>query len=167
MHTVYLDSFHIDKYEVTNAQYSRFLNEYGEVTDPAGHPLINIDNDWCKIIKDGDTYKPVAGYRIHPVVNVSWYGAAAYAQYYGVRLPTEAEWEKAARGGWRVKDTPGGILQATIKQIMKELEEGMSGKKLPRRGASQTMAMACMTWRVMYGSGALMSLIGITMEKVL
>ncbi len=99
VHTVYLDTFYIDKYEITNAQYARFLNEYGKTTDPAGHTLIDIGSHWCKIVKYGNTYKPLAGYENHPVVYVSWYGAAAYAQYYGKRLPTEAEWEKAARGG--------------------------------------------------------------------
>jgi len=108
VHTVFLDAFMIDKYEVTNAQYAEFLNAYGKNVDAMGHKLIEINHDCCFIEKVGDTYKPSAGYENHPVVVVSWYGAATYAQFYGKRLPTEAEWEKAARGGLVGKRYPWG-----------------------------------------------------------
>jgi len=104
VHTVYLDAFFIDKYEVTNAQYAKFLNAYGKNVDAAGHQLFSNSD----IEKAGDIYKPKAGYENHPIVYVSWYGAAAYAQFYGKRLPTEAEWEKAARGGLVGKRYPWG-----------------------------------------------------------
>ncbi|MFQ6044373.1 MAG: formylglycine-generating enzyme family protein [Candidatus Poribacteria bacterium] len=108
VHVVYLDAFLIDKYEVTNAQYAEFLNAYGENVDTAGHQLLHIDSNGCLIEKMGNTYKPKSGYEDHPVVEVSWYGVAAYAQFYGKRLPTEAEWEKAARGGLAGKRYPWG-----------------------------------------------------------
>jgi formylglycine-generating enzyme required for sulfatase activity len=108
VHTVYLDAFYMDKYEVTNAQYARFLNDYGRNADAAGHELLNIDSEYCLIEKVGSTYRPQSGYENHPVIEVSWYGAAAYAQFYGKRLPTEAEWEKAARGGLVGKKYPWG-----------------------------------------------------------
>jgi iron(II)-dependent oxidoreductase len=79
-HTVFLDAFYIDKYEVTNAQYKKFM-------DATGHkaPL-----SWNS---EGPFYQPS-----QPVVGVNWYDAAAYAKWAGKRLPTETEWEKAARG---------------------------------------------------------------------
>jgi formylglycine-generating enzyme required for sulfatase activity len=108
VHTVYLDTFYMDKYEVTNKQYAIFLNNYQKNVDAAGHELIDINNSSCLIEKVENLYKPKAGYENHPVIYVSWYGAAAYAQFYGKRLPTEAEWEKSARGGLLGKRYPWG-----------------------------------------------------------
>ena len=106
VHTVYLDAFYMDKYEVTNAQYAAFLNQYGKNTDASGNELLNIDDSY--IHKVGGSYRATSGDDNHPVVQVSWYGAKAYAEFYGKRLPTEAEWEKAARGGLAGKRYPWG-----------------------------------------------------------
>ena len=115
-HTVYLDAFYIDKYEVTNAQFKEFVeatgyvtDRYGEVWNPKGgmyslHSFGGVDwrspNAW--IFPNGYTLRyPDAweNYLMnHPVVQVSWNDAIVYATWAGKRLPIEAEWEKAARG---------------------------------------------------------------------
>jgi len=75
VHTVYLGSFWIDQYEVTYSQFQQF---------------IQADNYSAEPCAPGDD---------HPVACINWYASQAYCQWAGRRLPTEAEWEKAARGG--------------------------------------------------------------------
>ena len=114
VHEVYTDAFYMDEHEVTNEQYCKFLNSIsvkddGERwLDSSGNRLINHGSSYCKIEKSGSRFKPKSGYKNHPVVEIYRFGANEYAKWVGGRLPTEAEWERAARGGLVGKKYPNG-----------------------------------------------------------
>jgi formylglycine-generating enzyme required for sulfatase activity len=93
-HTTRVDAFYIDRYPVTNEEYKRFV-------DDTGYPVPCYDVDWPGLKGynwDRDQRTPPEGKETHPVVLVKWEDAKAYAAWCGKRLPTEAEWERAARG---------------------------------------------------------------------
>ncbi|HEY5649268.1 MAG TPA: SUMF1/EgtB/PvdO family nonheme iron enzyme [Nitrospiria bacterium] len=85
LHRVRLPSFYLDRHEVTNAEYKQFVDAVGR----------RVPDDWL----DGSF---PAGKENFPVIYVNWYDANDYCRWKGKRLPTEEEWEKAARG-------PGGL----------------------------------------------------------
>ena len=103
-HKVKIDSFYLDKTEVTNADFKKFLGNnpaWQKDKIPAEFHNGKYLQDW----NSNDFPKEKAN---HPVVFVSWYAAVAFCQSQGKRLPTEADWEFAARGGISGKQFPWG-----------------------------------------------------------
>lgn len=97
-HTVVLAPFLIDRLPVTNAEFARFLNTVGQARDGVGRKLFDEDDGDARIHKIDGGYYAHSGFGDHPVVEASWHGAVAYCRWRGKRLPSEAEWERTARG---------------------------------------------------------------------
>ncbi|MBN1451681.1 MAG: SUMF1/EgtB/PvdO family nonheme iron enzyme [Anaerolineales bacterium] len=97
LHAVDLDSFWMDRTEVTHAMYARCVNDSG-CYEPSNEKYYDYD------------------YADHPMVNVSWYDAVNYCKWAERRLPSEEEWEKAAQGGLKVQVYPWGYQEPVCEQ---------------------------------------------------
>ncbi|WP_371170586.1 formylglycine-generating enzyme family protein [Aliiroseovarius sp. 2305UL8-7] len=127
---VRISSFLLSRYAVTNAQFSAFVDETGYKTTaeregwsfvfsqflnaPELFPDYAAGTPWWRRVDGANWHAPegpesgIENRLNHPVTHVSWHDATAYASYLGARLPTEAEWEFAARGGLRGAKHPWG-----------------------------------------------------------
>lgn len=136
VHTVFLEAFLMDKHPVTNSEFQKFIN-----TNPQWHkpglfqdhiPINYHDGAYLKDWQD-NIYPASKG--DHPVVHVSWFAAMAYAQWVGKRLPTEAEWEKAARGRLDGKKYPlGDTLDSDVSGSVYNLDDTTSVGLSPVNG---------------------------------
>jgi len=109
--------YQVSKYEITNAQYVAYLEEAlanGDITvtstsvegyytgdehwGTGDYEYLDLDDGDCQIDYNGSKFSIITGYENHPAMEVTWFGANAFAEHFGCSLPTEEEWEKAARG---------------------------------------------------------------------
>ena len=146
VHTVSIDAFFMDKYEVTNLAYKKFV-----LANPRwGKDRIdsNFHDGNYLFYWNGNDYR--GGKANHPVVHVSWYAAVAYSKWMGKRLPTEAEWEYAARGGLSGKAYPwGDVIDSGKANYGRNVEVGDTtavGKYPPNKYGLYDMAGNVWEW---------------------
>ncbi len=151
IHSVSVGGFQMSKYEVTNSEYCMYLNDAGVNSDGSfiGVEFIDMNDPECEIIYLDGKFIPKDTKGDHPVVQVSFYGAEAFANWAGGRLPTEAEWEFAARGGnssagttYSGSNTPGIVAWYNVNTISSK----PVGSKTPNELGLYDMSGNVMEW---------------------
>ncbi len=151
IHSVTVGGFQISKYEVTNSEYCVYMNDVGVNSDGSfiGVEFIDMNDPECEIIYENGKFMPKDTKGDHPVIQVSFYGAEAFANWAGGRLPTEAEWEFAARGGnssagtiYSGSNTPGIVSWYNVNTISTK----PVGTKTPNELGLYDMSGNVMEW---------------------
>lgn len=109
-HDLTLPAFRIDRRVVTNAEFALFLQAKG-ARGPAGERWFDDDDPDARIHLQGGVWRADGGHENRPVIEPTWRGALEYCAWRGARLPTEAEWERAARGPYGLQDIIGSVWQ--------------------------------------------------------
>lgn len=139
-HPVRVDRFFIERTEVTNSQYLAFLNDAGVAShqDCDGFFCVSTreDSPTSSIILEDDTYSVPGVIADSPITHVTWYGAKAYCEALGRRLPTEAEWEFAARGTDERLYPWGNLFSTSLARTYADREVGAVPAESYLAGAS-------------------------------
>lgn len=102
--------FHIDKHEVTNAEYAEFLNERGNQKE-GGTMWVELVSKYALVEETEEGFVAKKGFERHPAVEISFYGARAYCEWAGKRLPAEVEWRQACAGKEGLKYPWGDLFE--------------------------------------------------------
>lgn len=143
-HKIFLPAYWIDKYEVTTAQFCQFLNATGQTQDAEGHSFFGLPA-YMPICQEAGQWRPLPGKERFPMTNITWHGALAYARWAGKRLPTEAEWEKAARGTEGRKFPWGDIFNMSLMRFGQD-NIGPGGEKPDGASPYGCLDMAGNAW---------------------
>src|SRR5258705_4326246 len=145
-HRVYVRDFWIERHKVTNAEFGLFLNATG-LRPPGSERRDDEDDADARIHRARGRWLADPGFERHPVAEASWFGARDYCAWKGRRLPTEAEWEKAARGDDR-RLIPGAPRHRPL--AWRSSAAPTTRPSRPRAGPTARALTACTTCSEIY-----------------